>query len=160
VTTGRYSFRNLELWKDAQEFAVRACRIADALPDKRSADVIGRQLTRAATAIAANIAEGHARYSLAAHRNHLSIAKGSTAEAEHWIDLLMRLQFIDADLGSALERSCIRLTGVLTRRIADPERQEERRRVRDQGSQYTGEPQLVPWFNGSMVEGAAEGGGP
>ncbi|HEX9640656.1 MAG TPA: four helix bundle protein, partial [Candidatus Krumholzibacteria bacterium] len=83
----RYSFKNLEVWKAAQQFAVDVSRLVDDLPNTRSADVIGRQLLRSATSVGANIAEGHARYTFGAYRNHLSIAKGSAAESEHWVDL-------------------------------------------------------------------------
>jgi four helix bundle protein len=60
------------------------------LPDTWASAVMARQIIASATSIGANIAEEHDRFSVGAYRNHLSIARGSTAETDSWIDLLYR----------------------------------------------------------------------
>ena len=45
-------------------------------------------MMRSAGSVPANIAEGYGRYSQAAYRSHLSIARGSLFETQSWIDLL------------------------------------------------------------------------
>jgi len=82
------------LWTKAQEFASEIAEMVGTLPRDRVTDVLGNQLLRSATSIGANIAEGYGRYSQAAYRNHLSIARGSAVETESWLDLLQRRRYI------------------------------------------------------------------
>jgi four helix bundle protein len=151
--SGRYTFRNLELWKAAQQFAVDVSRLADGLPGKRSADISAQQLIRAATSIPANIAEGHGRYTLGAYRNHLSIAKGSASECEAWLDLLAQLGHIPVDTAGTLEQRCVRLIAALARRITALETQERERRIREDASPYDTSEDSVAGFEGSSVLG-------
>ena len=155
----RYSFKNLELWKAAQKFAVDVCTLADSLTSKRSADVAARQLIRSATSVAANIAEGHGRFSLQAYANYLSIAKASATESRSWIDLLMRLGHISAEKGADLDAQCARLVAALTRRITQLEGQARSRRVRENGPSYDATSGEVPRFEGSKVQDDADGAG-
>jgi four helix bundle protein len=46
----------------------------------------GVQLIRAVDSVGANIAESHGRYQPADQKRFLFIARGSAAEAEHWLD--------------------------------------------------------------------------
>ena len=75
--SGVYNYRNLDLWRRAQELAVDIIRLGETLPSSPASVVLARQVVRSAASVGANIAEGHGRYSLAAYRNHLSIAKGA-----------------------------------------------------------------------------------
>jgi four helix bundle protein len=121
-----------------------------ALPNKRSADIVGRQLIRAATSVAANIAEGHGRYSLPAYRSHLLIAKGSAAEAQGWVDMLAGLGFLSGDLSKTLDRRCNMLIAGLTRRINALVR-ERTVRVREEPGLYETSVTEVPRFQGLQV---------
>jgi len=114
-----YSYRNLGLWQKAQEFAVEVVRLVDGLPSRRSAELMARQLAGAATSVAANIAEGHGRFSIPAYRHHLLIARGSAAEADSWLDLLLRLGYVDEERAGPLRVRCEELIAALTRRIRD-----------------------------------------
>jgi four helix bundle protein len=131
-----YGFRQLGLWQKAQNFAVEAAKLVDGLPSQRSSDVAGRQLVRAATSIAANIAEGHGRFTLPAYRNHLSIAKGSACEAQSWLDLLARLGYVDATAVQHLDGLCGELIAALTHHIRLLGQKEKGRRVREPGLHY------------------------
>jgi four helix bundle protein len=131
-----YTYRNLGLWQKAQEFAVEVVRLVDGLPARRSGDVIGRQLAGAATSIAANIAEGHGRFTIPAHRNHLLIARGSAAEADSWLDLLLRLGYVDEPRATALHARCDELIAALTRRIRQMNSGAARARARDDAAPY------------------------
>jgi four helix bundle protein len=145
----RYTFKNLELWKAAQDFGVEIALLVDGLPSKRPADAAGRQLIRAATSIAANIAEGHGRFTFGAYRNHLSIAKGSASECQSWLDFLARLGFVDEAASQKLESRCFSLIGGLTRRITALEERERLPRTREDPAIYEADP--VPGFERSMV---------
>ena len=152
-----YGFRQLGLWQKAQGFAAEVARLVDSLPRRRSSDVAGSQLVRAATSLAANIGEGHGRFTLPAYRNHLSIAKGSACEAQSWLDLLLRLGHVDAASARHPDGLCGELIAALTRRIRSLEQQEKDRRVRETGSYYETETEdreigsKVPGFPGSVV---------
>ena len=115
------SYRNLGLWQQAQHFAQAIVELVDQLPTGRSTDAIARQLVRAATSIAANIAEGHGRFGLPSYRNHLSIAKGSACEADSWLDLLRRLGLLSPHREAELHSRCSSLIAALTRRMRELE---------------------------------------
>ena len=61
-----YSYRNLLLWQKAQALALEIIRTVTRLRRDPAAQVIGRQIIGAASSIAANIAEGHGRFTLPA----------------------------------------------------------------------------------------------
>jgi len=131
-----YSFRNLGLWQKAQEFAVEVVRLVDSLPGRRSADLIARQLAGSATSIAANIAEGHGRFSIPAYRHHLLIARGSATEADSWLDLLLRLGYVDEARATELHARCDELVAALTRRIHDLDGRARTARVSEELAPY------------------------
>lgn len=149
-----YSYRNLGLWQQAQDFAEMAVRLVNGLPSNRSTDAMARQLVRSATSIAANVAEGHGRYSFAAYKNHLSIAKGSACEADSWLDLLRRLALISPEQEAELHTRCSTLIGALTRRIQDLERAASKT-AREERVAYEASDELKerPDDNGSKAPG-------
>ncbi len=110
-------FRRMSLWQKAQDFADQVAQGVTKLPKGRVADVIGNQLLRASASIAANIAEGYGRYSQAAYRNHLSIARGSAFEAESWLDLSIRQGLIDAEHSYHLMEQCVEVQKAITLRM-------------------------------------------
>lgn len=110
-------FRRLVLWQKAQTYAALVAAIVVKLPRDRAVDVIANQLLRATTSIPANIAEGYGRFSQAAYRNHLSIARGSAFEVESWIDLLERGSYISTGQASALFAGCTELQKLITLRM-------------------------------------------
>src|SRR5439155_16850594 len=75
------SYRDLTVWQLAMTVIVEVYQLSRRFPsDERFG--LTAQVRRAAVAIAANIAEGHARASCRYYRQFLSIARGSTAEVE------------------------------------------------------------------------------
>lgn len=135
----QYSYRNLILWQKAQAFALGVVRTVARLPRDPAARVIGRQIVAAASSVGANIAEGHGRFSLPAHRNHLSIAKGSACEADGWLDLLHRAGYIDVASERRMHEACEELVRMLTAKILQLERLDEsgKGRVGEEMSLYT-----------------------
>ena len=142
-----YSYRNLDLWQRAQELALRVIKLTEELPSTGAPSVLTRQIVGSAASIGANIAEGHGRYSLAAYRQHLSIAKGSASETDSWLDLLRRVGYIDSATEAELHRQCLSILGALTRRIRDLDaRLEEMKRagVREEGIPYALDSEAAP----------------
>jgi len=111
---GRAAFRSLILWQKAQALAAELVLLVDWLPSTRSAAAIGNQLIRSGASVPANIAEGYGRYSEAAYRNHLSIARGSLFETESWIDLLLRSRLVSEEQAESLVNSCEEVSRLIT----------------------------------------------
>jgi four helix bundle protein len=118
----QYSYRNLILWQRAQEMAHEVIALTRRMSPTWANAVIARQIIASATSIGANIAEGHGRFTPGAHRNHLSIAKGSAAETDSWLDLLRREGVITAAEEQVLHDKCSELIAMLTAKIRDLER--------------------------------------
>ena len=136
-----YSYRNLLLWQKAQDLALEIVRLASKLPNDRTAPILARQVVRSASSIAANIAEGHGRYTLGAHRNHLSIAKGSVCETDSWLDLLKRAGYLEPKTEERLHEACQELIRMLTAKIVGFERKERSKdkRIREESEPYPAE---------------------
>jgi four helix bundle protein len=123
-----YSYRNLILWQRAQTLALQVIQLVQRLPNNWSTAVVARQIIAAATSVSANIAEGHARFTPGAHRNHLSIAKGSAAETDSWLDLLRRLGHLSDEEEAVLHNECHWIMGSLTSKILDLDRYDQPKR--------------------------------
>ena len=108
------AFQNLIVWQKAQGLAADVVNLVDALPNKKSANTLGNQVLRSAASVAANIAEGYGRYSEAAYRNHLSIARGSLFETESWLDLLLRTGYMSDEKSQQMVTACEEVARLLT----------------------------------------------
>jgi four helix bundle protein len=127
------AFKGLILWQKAQDLAKELVKLVDALPATRSASTIGNQLIRSGASVPANIAEGYGRYSEAAYRNHLSIARGSLFETVSWIDLLQHSGFVNNENAAALTEKCEEVNRLITAAMK-PLR--NARSIRDGGIEY------------------------
>jgi len=130
------NFREIAVWKESQAFAANVAGLVDALPRSRSADVICAQLMRAASSIAANIAEGYGRFSQAACRNHLSIARGSAFECESWVDLLVRRGHVSEEEGRKLFEACSKVQRMITTRMRGLADAKQSYALREEGPTY------------------------
>ena len=90
------SHRDLKVWQLGMEIAERIYHITRQLPDDERFGLTS-QLRRSAVSVPANIAEGNARSSTREYLHHLSIAVGSLAEIETFVDLLLRLDYVQPD---------------------------------------------------------------
>jgi four helix bundle protein len=90
----RHSFRNLASWRKAQDLTDEVLSIVDGMPNTRVTGVLIQQIVKSSSSVAANICEGHGRFSAGAYRNHLSIARGSANETSGWLDILRRRGYI------------------------------------------------------------------
>ena len=117
-----YNFRNLILWQKSQQLTLDVIKLIALMPRTAVADVIVKQIIRSSSSIAANIAEGHGRFTPGAHSNHLSIAKGSACETDGWLDLLRKSGFISADQEQRLHAVCLEIVAMLTAKILELEK--------------------------------------
>ena len=137
-----YNYRNLDVWKRAQALTLHIISVVKGLPNDVVVSSVTRQLIASAGSIAANIAEGHGRFSLPAYRNHLSIAKGSACETDSWLDLLREAGYLRPDVEEKLHTECLELVAILTSKIRDLERLDRERknlRLKEETALYLSE---------------------
>ncbi len=88
------SHRDLKVWQKGMDLAQEAYRLAKMLPKAEEYRLTGQWL-RAAASVPANIAEGHARGTRKDYANYVNIARGSLAEAETFLLLMVRTGLFD-----------------------------------------------------------------
>ncbi len=89
------SHRDLIVWHRAMDLAVEGHQLSRKFPKSESYGLT-TQLGRALASVPANIAEGSARGSRKDYANFLAIAKGSLMEAETFLTLAVRFNYISA----------------------------------------------------------------
>ncbi len=99
------SYRDLLVWQKSIDLVVDCYRATEPFPRTETYGLVS-QVRRAATAIPANIAEGHGRDHLGDYLRHVSIAKGSLTELETHLIISERLSFVSKErLQELLERT-------------------------------------------------------
>ena len=108
------SHRDLDVWQKGMDFATEVYRLTKLMPKSEEYRLIS-QVVRAAASIPANIAEGNASGPRKQYAQHVSIARGSLAEAETFLLLAVRTGMLrNEEAGSALA-----LAGTLGRQLND-----------------------------------------
>jgi four helix bundle protein len=98
------TYRDLIVWRRAVDLAAEVGDVAASLSP--GAAPLRSQLERAASSVAANIAEGHGRHGRVDYLRHLSIAHGSLNELETHLTIAGRTGHIDpAAVASLLAHS-------------------------------------------------------
>lgn len=95
------SYRDLRVWQRAMDLAVKTYELTRAFPREKKF-ALTSQARRAATSIAANVAEGHGRATRPAYLNFLRIAQGSLKELETHVLISVRVGFITASASEPL----------------------------------------------------------
>jgi len=97
------SYRDLRVWQEAMSLAEICYALTARFPRE---EMFGQtsQIRRAASSIAANIAEGHGREGSATFMHFLRIAQGSLKELETHIILSERVGLVQGGAGSILQR--------------------------------------------------------
>jgi four helix bundle protein len=84
----RISMKNQELKDRTKRFALRIIRMTDSLPRKTAADVLGRQVMRSATSIAANYRSACRARSRADFVSKMGIVEEEADESGLWLELI------------------------------------------------------------------------
>src|SRR5207248_1643530 len=87
------SHTDLIVWQKAMDFAAGVYKLVSRFPAKETYG-LWSQLTRAASSVAANIAEGKARGTTKEYAHFLSTARGSLMEAETHLLLAVRVGYV------------------------------------------------------------------
>ncbi len=105
-------FRQLQVWAVAHEFILGVFKLTPCFPHQQQYG-LRIQLERAATSIAANIAEGCGHDSNAEFQRYLQIAAGSASEVEYELLLARDLGFIQEADHRRLSADLIRVQKML-----------------------------------------------
>ena len=81
---GKTNFENLQVYQLAEKLADEIWRVVGGW-EQFAKDTIGKQITRSADSIGANIAEDTGRGSFQDNRCFIKIARGSLNETQHWL---------------------------------------------------------------------------
>jgi len=83
-----HSYKNLIVYQKAKDLTVAAIRYFATQRKSRIDDIAINQLIRALSSVGANIAEGYGRHYKKNYRHFVSIARGSSFEADYWLEIL------------------------------------------------------------------------
>jgi four helix bundle protein len=111
------SYRDLIVWQKAMRLAKEAYLLAKLLP-KAEEYRLTSQLLRAAASVATNIAEGHARGTRRDYANFISIARGSLAETETILLLLIDVGLLASERAQAALALCSEIGRMLNALLA------------------------------------------
>ncbi len=95
------NYRDLIVWQKGMDLAVAVHQATQKWP-REELYGLTNQVRRAAASFPANIAEGQGRTGAKEFLHHLLIANGSLREAETYLLLAQRLDYIDAATSEAL----------------------------------------------------------
>jgi four helix bundle protein len=98
------SHKDLIVWQKAMDLAAGIYTLVEALPVKETYG-LWSQLTRAASCVPANIAEGKGKNNDREFKRYLGIALGSQAELECLATLAGDLNFLDPKTSAELEQA-------------------------------------------------------
>lgn len=94
-------YKNLKVFHTVDDLVVRVYEATVAFP---KAEMFGltSQMRRAAVSVPASIVEGASRHTDAEFAHFLNIAYGSLAEVRYYLDLAVRLGFLEAEAQAPL----------------------------------------------------------
>ena len=107
-----------ELQDRTKRFAVAVVRFFSRLPKTEAASVIGRQLLRAGTSVAANYRAACRARSAADFISKISIFLEETDETLFWLELLVDADIIGPRLTSGLSAECHELLKIFSASLA------------------------------------------
>jgi four helix bundle protein len=104
-----------------KSFALRVIHLVNALPDGRSADVMGRQLLRSATSVGANYRAACRAKSTADFISKMGTVEEEADECMYWMDLLseaklMHVEKLQPLMAEANELVAITVSSIKTAR--------------------------------------------
>jgi four helix bundle protein len=95
-----------ELQERTKTFALRVIKLVDSLPKKRSADILGTQLLRSSTSVAANYRAACRARSQAEFIAKMGVVEEESDESTGWIELIADAGLISrAKVESLLQES-------------------------------------------------------
>ncbi len=91
------SYKNLIAYQKAKLLTVEAIKYFSSQKLDRISEILVGQFIRAISSIGANIAEGYGRHYQKSYRQFLGIARGSSFEADYWLDVMLETKKFDEE---------------------------------------------------------------
>lgn len=104
--------KSTELKQRTKQFALRVIRMTDSLPRRMSADVLGRQLLRSATSVAANYRSACRAKSRADFISKMGTVEEEADESSLWLELTGESGLMTTTKLDALHREAEELTAI------------------------------------------------
>ncbi|OGI47784.1 MAG: four helix bundle protein [Candidatus Muproteobacteria bacterium RBG_16_65_34] len=95
-----------------KKFALGVIRLVQALPQDRTADVVGRQLLGSGTSVAANYRAACRARSRADFVNKMGIVEEEADETHFWLELLTEASLVKHEVVEELARECEELIAI------------------------------------------------
>jgi len=106
------SFKDLIVWQKAHQLTLFTYQVTETFPKTEQFGLIS-QMRRAATSVAANIAEGYRKRSAADKARFLNISEGSLDELKYFFILAKDLSYISEENQTELEHNCDEVSRLL-----------------------------------------------
>ncbi len=106
-----------QMTERTKQFALRVMKLVDALPNKRSAWVVGDQLLRAATSVGANYRAACRGRSQKEFIAKLGIVEEEADECEYWLELIAAHELLPADRVEPLSVESREITAIVVSAI-------------------------------------------
>jgi four helix bundle protein len=87
-----------EMRERTKKFSLRVIKLVESLPDKRTANVIGKQLLRSGTSVGANYRASCRAKSTADFISKLAIVEEEADESIYWMELLIEANIVKENL--------------------------------------------------------------
>jgi len=101
-----------DLKQRTKEFALNTVRLVERLPRGRAADVIGRQLLRSGTSVAANYRSARRARSRREFIAKIGIVEEETDESSFWLDLLVEAGLVPPGKVTGLRNEASELVAI------------------------------------------------
>ncbi len=105
-------FRSLIVYQRAKELANDICKLSDRFPPSERYESTS-QIRRAATSVAANIAEGNSQIYPSKELTFISNAIGSLGEVRYWLEFAYDQDFVPKAEYERLDALCLEITKML-----------------------------------------------
>ena len=106
-----------ELKQRHKAFAIRIVKMVEAMPRTIAADAIARQVIRSGTSPSANYRAACVAKSDKDFVNKLKMVEEELDETNHWLEIIMRSQLIEARRLDSLFQESKELTGIIVKSI-------------------------------------------
>ncbi len=100
-----------------KKFALRVIRLVESLPKGRTSDVIGRQLLRSATSVAANYRAACRARSTADFVAKMGVVEEEADESIFWMELLIEVSIVEKRLLADLIKEADELLAIVVSSI-------------------------------------------
>ena len=106
--------KNNIILEKTMDFSVRIVHLCKYLSSEKKEYRLSDQLLRCGTSIGANVHEAHNGQSNKDFLAKIYIAYKESAEAEYWIKLLIKTEYLTQEQGKSILSDCIEIKKILT----------------------------------------------